>query len=44
MSHKYEAWFCTCGRIHFHPMADLDWMADQSLIELLTKLRNDELA
>lgn len=28
MSHKYEAWFCTCGRIHFHPMADLDWMAE----------------
>ena len=28
MSHKYEAWFCSCGRIHFHPMDDLDWMSE----------------
>ena len=25
---KYDVWFCSCGRIHFHPMDDLDWMSE----------------
>ena len=28
MSHKYDIWFCQCGRIHFHPSDDLDWMSE----------------
>ena len=28
MSHKYDVWFCQCGRIHFHPSDDLDWMSE----------------
>ncbi len=23
---KYDVWFCTCGRIHFFPMEDYEWM------------------
>lgn len=25
---KYDIWFCNCGRIHFMPKSDWDWMAE----------------
>lgn len=28
MSAKYDIWFCDCGRIHFYPRSDWDWMAE----------------
>lgn len=25
---KYDIWFCNCGRIHFYPRSDWDWMTE----------------